>query len=385
MIRRIELTERLTAMPYLSKTSYYSPLPILALDRFGKVADFNIALETMLQEDLAGMRTQASTVLLHRIGNRCTQPLVPADLIPPPKKLNGTQALASWTLEMDTSAYGTIDIRGSAIDVLESDSADLLSRVCYLECKMHPPEKYQGFRKAYIGQCRKQLLWDEYALSYDRVVSPMGYYTEVLERHIDALRGPHVRKVVDIGAGTGNLVARLGEGELEVLGIDSSHSMLEQAQRKLEKRGCTNVSLVQQNAESLSQIRDGTVDGVTILLALFDMEHPDRAFAEAIRILRPGGILVITEPKQRFQIEPILTDVKRRWAGDSQREADIARVFRLNTRADFNPEKRQGGPSLRAEDIQRLLVSAGFGNITLRDSHFGNCATVVGRKPEVKG
>ena len=74
--------------------------------------------------------------------------------------------------------------------------------------------------------------WDSYALSYDRILLLMPYYQEVIDRHVDALTDTFPGPVVDLGAGTGNLVERLITLGRSITAVDNSPAMLDKLRSK---------------------------------------------------------------------------------------------------------------------------------------------------------
>jgi len=97
--------------------------------------------------------------------------------------------------------------------------------------------------------------------------------------------------VVDVAVGTGLLAreaGRLMRGEGVLIGIDLSEAMLEVAQKNL------GIPLIQGTAEALP-LAGGSADVVTMGYALRHVSSIDQTFAEAWRVLRPGGRLVLLE------------------------------------------------------------------------------------------
>lgn len=97
--------------------------------------------------------------------------------------------------------------------------------------------------------------------------------------------------VVDVAVGTGLLARearRLMRGEGMLIGIDLSEAMLGVAQKNLD------IPLIQGAAEALP-LANGSADVVTMGYALRHVSSIDETFAEAWRVLRPGGRLVLLE------------------------------------------------------------------------------------------
>lgn len=151
--------------------------------------------------------------------------------------------------------------------------------------------------------------------------------------------------VLELGCGSGAdafvAAARVGDSG-RVIGVDPVAEQLANARRCREELGAANVSLPRATAESLP-LEDGTVDVVLSNGAISLSPRPERALAEASRVLRPGGRLVVSElvggrrlPK-RIRTDPAL------WAAGV-------------------------GGAVRVDDYANLLETAGFGDVTLREN-----------------
>jgi SAM-dependent methyltransferase len=98
--------------------------------------------------------------------------------------------------------------------------------------------------------------------------------------------------VADLGCGTGQVAAALAPHVRGVLAVDQSAAMLKAARRRLSE--FPNVELKQGTLEALP-LDAATCDAALLLLALTYVEDPARVVAEAARILRPGGRLVVAD------------------------------------------------------------------------------------------
>jgi demethylmenaquinone methyltransferase/2-methoxy-6-polyprenyl-1,4-benzoquinol methylase len=104
--------------------------------------------------------------------------------------------------------------------------------------------------------------------------------------------------VLDIAGGTGDLAARftrLVGQEGKVILADINESMLRVGRDKLTNNGvCGNIDYVQANAEHLP-FEDDSIDCITIAFGLRNVTHKDRALESMLRVLKPGGRLLVLE------------------------------------------------------------------------------------------
>ncbi|RXS41579.1 bifunctional demethylmenaquinone methyltransferase/2-methoxy-6-polyprenyl-1,4-benzoquinol methylase UbiE [Idiomarina sp. 29L] len=105
-------------------------------------------------------------------------------------------------------------------------------------------------------------------------------------------------KVLDIAGGTGDLTAQFSRRvgpEGEVVLADINDAMLKVGRDKLRDRGVVgNVRYVQADAEELP-FDDNTFDVITIAFGLRNVTDKDKALSSMLRVLKPGGRLLILE------------------------------------------------------------------------------------------
>lgn len=100
--------------------------------------------------------------------------------------------------------------------------------------------------------------------------------------------------VADVGAGTGFMALGLAPLVRRVVALDASEAMLRQAQANLSAAGLTNVELRRGDGLNLP-LEDGSMDAVFANMYLHHIEEPPSALAEMVRVLKPGGRLIITD------------------------------------------------------------------------------------------
>jgi len=111
------------------------------------------------------------------------------------------------------------------------------------------------------------------------------------------LPGMHV---LEIGCGSGGFttfVARAVGEKGRVEALDIQPGMLKQLEKKLEKaenQDIHNITLHQASAYQLP-FEDGVLDLVYLITVLPEIPDQERALAEIHRVLKPGGILAVSE------------------------------------------------------------------------------------------
>jgi ArsR family transcriptional regulator len=98
--------------------------------------------------------------------------------------------------------------------------------------------------------------------------------------------------VGDLGCGTGALLSTLAQSVGRVIGVDASDEML--AAARTRTAGLDNVELRRGSLEALP-LDDAALDAATMMLVLHHLPSPGAAIAEAARVLKPGGRLLIVD------------------------------------------------------------------------------------------
>jgi ubiquinone/menaquinone biosynthesis C-methylase UbiE len=150
---------------------------------------------------------------------------------------------------------------------------------------------------AYLGKRVVAALYDWGAASYDRIknVQPSDDAVFLARPLLSALKGLQVPLVLDVATGTGRLpLALLRQWGFEgrVVGLDLSERMLAMARcRSCDQRH--RLGLIRQDAMVLP-FADNSFHAVTCIEALEFLPRPLKALEEMVRVLRPGGQLLIS-------------------------------------------------------------------------------------------
>ncbi len=140
-------------------------------------------------------------------------------------------------------------------------------------------------------QDKMRAYFDELAGKFGRNYVP-GRSWQGLAETLLTLMPPMV--IADLGAGEGTFSQLLARRSKKVIAIDNSEKMVEYGRELARKHGVKNLEYRKGDLEDVP-IRDATVDLAFFSQALHHAQHPDRAVAEASRILKPGGRIVVLD------------------------------------------------------------------------------------------
>jgi len=123
--------------------------------------------------------------------------------------------------------------------------------------------------------------------------------TEHLHRYLFALNYCIGQEVLDLACGEGYGSQILAEKALNVTGIDIDPEIILYATKKYR---AGNLRFLEGNAESLP-VTDQSVDVVVSFETLEHVPSQDGMLAEIKRVLKPGGLLIISTPDRKFYSE----------------------------------------------------------------------------------
>lgn len=191
---------------------------------------------------------------------------------------------------------------------------------------------------------RIEQYWTRRAESYSDVVryevahDSERRWMDVITGELPRARHPHV---LDVGTGPGFFAVALARRGYKVTAVDYTPAMLEKA---MENAGSLRdrIDFYRMDAQNLN-FDSGSFDAVVTRNLTWNLESPQRAYAEWRRVLRPGGVLLNFDAGWYSYL---YDDEKRRGC-----QRDRAAVAELGVR-DFN-DYPEGAVM---EDISKNLI-----------------------------
>jgi ArsR family transcriptional regulator len=151
--------------------------------------------------------------------------------------------------------------------------------------------------------------WDELA----RTLLPVPEYRDRLLQQV-----PEAGAILEIGVGTGGLLVELAARGAQVIGVDHSPAMLDEARRRLIDRYAGGVELRLGEMSHLP-LPDASVGCVVANMVLHHAADPAAVLGEILRVLAPRGMLLLAD-LARHEREAAREQLADQWLGFEEEE-----------------------------------------------------------------
>ena len=176
--------------------------------------------------------------------------------------------------------------------------------------------------------------------------------------------------VLDVACGTGDMAVELVRYGCDVTGIDISEEMLAIAKRKVE-----NAKWIVADAENLP-FDDNAFDAVTCAFGVRNFAGLERGLGEMVRVLKPGGRLVILELS--YPENPALLALYKLYA--TKIIPILGKIISGNREAyEYLPSSILAFP--KPERFALILNNIGLKTAKVRRMTFGVCTEYLAVKP----
>lgn len=226
-------------------------------------------------------------------------------------------------------------------------------------------------------------MFDSIAPSYDFMNRAMTMGVDRLWRRAAVnylrtqLQGNPSPELLDIATGTGDLailLARRLPGST-IIGMDLSEGMLKVGRQKASRAGLdSRIRFMQGNGLDIP-LRDGSVDAVTIAYGIRNFADIPGGYREMLRVLRPGGVLVVLELST--PVSPLPRALYKLYTRSLI--PAVGRLVSRDRRAySYLPESIAAVPQGQA--MCDIMARAGFRHCSFRTMTMGACTIYTARK-----
>ena len=213
-------------------------------------------------------------------------------------------------------------------------------------------------------------MFDQIAHSYDFLnhTLSLGIDRSWRKAAIDSLKPYAPQRILDVATGTGDFalmaVDRLQPQSL--IGADLSEGMLSVGREKVVRAGKSDIITLQKEDCMALSFEDNTFDAVTVAYGVRNFEDLDRGLREMLRVLKPGGRLVIIELTSpvRFPMKQLFWLYAPVWM------PLVGKLVSRDSRAySYLPATMEAFP--QGEVMQGIIEKAGFQSVKFRRFTFG--------------
>ncbi len=223
-------------------------------------------------------------------------------------------------------------------------------------------------------------MFDHIADRYDFMNRFLSARTDIgwRKKAIRILKQDKPQLILDIATGTGDmaLMAYKLLKPAKIVGIDISAQMLEVGRKKIEKEGLGDKIELQGGDSETINFAENTFDAVMAAFGVRNFENLEKGLTEMLRVLKPGGQLVILEfskPKRKA-----VRGLYNLYMGIVAPQ--VARWFRQNKEAyQYLNESSNAFPDRQL--LVDILNKIGYSDTRFKSLSLGICCIYTGRKP----
>jgi SAM-dependent methyltransferase len=128
----------------------------------------------------------------------------------------------------------------------------------------------------------------------DFAAAPALHKQAALDLLVEAARPRATDVSLDVACGPGSVVVAFARRVRQAVGIDATEAMLDEARKLATRSNAANVAWHGGDAYALP-FADAAFDIVSCRFAFHHLHEPARAFAEMVRVARPGGRIVLCD------------------------------------------------------------------------------------------
>jgi ubiquinone/menaquinone biosynthesis C-methylase UbiE len=328
------------SVPFRCRPGADPMVPMYVLDSSFRIIDWNEALSLAFDGTIEGCHGQSALEWVYYFDN--FEEVVD----------HGTRVFGSGAelpefdiepIEFTSEKYGKLNAKKRAFRV-PGDDGGIIGWLITLEVEFVDRAAGMRYRGNVIRRVRQSLLWSEYSISYDAVLTASQSYPRLVETLLAEHPGvggiAEDATVLDLGCGTGNVALRLCEGgaERRVVAVDNNWTMLETllvkcAPHVSDSMDHPGVVVVKQDANTLHGFPREFFDCAILNNVLYSLESPEECLRGCHRVLKTGGQIRLSGPKSDTRVGRLMAQLRRELEASgrfAELEADFERVRVIN-------------------------------------------------------
>jgi ubiquinone/menaquinone biosynthesis C-methylase UbiE len=360
--------ERNLAADLLVRPSAYPMTPMYLLDKSYRILDWNEAFSLAFDRTMEGRAGESILEWVYFLDNY-EDVVDHAELFSDPKNL---PAVDVEQIKYTSLRYGMISGKKRAYRIPD-DSGELIAWLVTIQLHFSDARTEFKFQDDLVRYLGLNHMWSEYAMSYDLVLNNTAVYPELIDamlgRHGDLPAIKRDSRILDLGAGTGNIsFALASQGrDYQVLAVENNRTMLSLLRAKcrdflVSRPTAPGIFPIKQDITSLYGIKDEDFDYAILNNVLYAVENYKACLDEVSRVLKTGGEIRISGPRKDTKLDVLFDRIEkdlraRGIFGDLKDRFD--HVYSMN-QLRLKPFLHRW----TTEELKAILHDAGFSEIT---------------------
>ncbi len=335
-----DLLQHSTTMDLLVRPSAYPETPMYMLDNNFRIVDWNEAFTLAFDKTMEGRIGESVLEWTYFLDNfrevldHGTKVFGNADELP---------RIDVEEVRYTSLRYGPFSATKRAYQIPDDDGR-CLAWLLTLDLQFPTHEAGEVFRHDLARHLSLEQLWSEYAISYDAVLNSTEIYPKLLATMIGDMGSlepiPNDAKVLDLGAGTGNLTLKLMSGQSQrlVVALEKNRAMLEHLRSRCRQflrddEDGPGILVRRQDVTRLYGLRDNYFDVVILNNVLYAIDDAESCLRSVHRVLKPGGEVRISGPHRGSSPDRLFAQIRDelvRRGKFEQLKTDFDYVYQLN-------------------------------------------------------
>lgn len=292
--------------------------PMYILDKDYRILDWNEAFSLAFDRTMEGRQGQSILEWTYLLDNYQEVLDHGEKVFSNPDKL---PLIDIETIEYTSLRYGPITAVKRAFQIPDDDG-NCFAWLITLQMDFTNPNEKTRFKYELLRLNGLQQLWSEYAISYDRVLTNTRVYRDLIDSLLGIKNSPlppiaATAKVLDLGAGTGNIALRLmtGNSRRTVFAVDKNRVMLEFLRDKcenllLEDDNKPGVLAIKQDVTTLYGLPENYFDCVVANNVFYALPDPETCLESILKVLKPGGELRMSGPRHDTDLKILFERIR---------------------------------------------------------------------------
>jgi SAM-dependent methyltransferase len=298
--------DQISRLHDLRSVMYQAPrytTPTYFLDTHLAVVAWNVAFEVIFRRILPAIRRRHVNNFIIELANQ-TEVFEHAREFTEKVKEGHLPLVDLEPLVYESPDYGKMEFIKVATQLTDADANLKAWSVALL------PKKFDWklFQRDLEERLSEDRMWGLYAVSYDALLRGFKPYEDLIQDVISGIPAGATR-VLDLGAGTGNVTEKLLLRNYQVMAVENNPFMLEKMKEK--RLGSNrNLTVLMESVENTEFDGQHDFDAVVAVNVAYALDDPPGCFRKVAEALKKGGVFTLSTTHSNTNLDALLKGIR---------------------------------------------------------------------------